>query len=98
MTSFFFNIHDYHVGPVGFKTQVTTLFLKEFDGKQTKLLFSVFTKVPMQVRKLVNKCAMRLPKQATPCPLRQAKFLGRAQFRHSTTYKTVQLSKSKKVI
>ena len=28
---------------------------------------------------------MRLPEQATLCPLRKAKFLGRALFRHSAT-------------
>ena len=42
-------IEGFSMDPVvGFKTQVTTLFLKELDGKQTKLLFSIFTKVPMQ--------------------------------------------------
>ena len=47
----------------------------------------------MQIRKLVYKCAMRLPKLATLCPLRKEKILGRAQFRHSATYKTIQFSK-----
>ena len=52
----------------------------------------------MQIRKLVYKCAMRLPKLATLCPLRKAKILGRAQFRHSATYKTIQLSELGSVI
>ena len=40
----------------------------------------------------------RLPKLATLCPLRKAKSLGRAQFRHSATYKTIQLGKLGSVI
>ena len=32
-------------------------------------------------------------KLATLCPLRKARILGRAQFRHSATYKTIQLGK-----
>ena len=67
-------------------------------GNKQNCYFPFSQKFPMQIRKLVYKCAMRLPKLATLCPLRKAKFLGRAQFRHSAAYKTIQLSELGSVI
>ena len=77
---------------VGFKTQGNHIVFESARwGNKQNCYFPFSQRFPYKIRKLVYKCAMRLSKLATLCPLRKAKFLGRAQFRHSATYKTIHL-------